>query len=190
MARDKHLNAWFPGTFPSVCGNCSKPKIGAFTGARFAGICPHAFLPITAGRREAIVSTCSPLPNRFMIKVSTQYAVNLVCILVDFLSRSPIKSFLLEPFRHDSNVRFCFSMSGFLLSQILGWHSATGPATPIVKRFKLYMTSNADTRAVSNKTKSLIQERNVYEGREKPVTMRFLRLAWFRADRVSPRKVV
>jgi len=33
MARDKHLNVWIPYTFPFVCGNCSKPKIGAFTGA-------------------------------------------------------------------------------------------------------------------------------------------------------------
>ena len=48
----------------------------------FAGTCPHAFSTYhTAGRRETIVSTCSPLPNRFMIKVSTQYAVNLVGIL-------------------------------------------------------------------------------------------------------------
>ncbi len=44
-----------------------------------------------AGRREAIVSTCSPLLNRFMIKASTQYAVNLVGILVAYLGRSPIK---------------------------------------------------------------------------------------------------
>lgn len=107
-----------------------------------------------------------------------------------FLAGHRSSHFFLYQFRHDSNVRFCFSMSGFLLSQILGWRSATGPATPIVKRFKLYMTSNADTRAVSNKTKSLIQERNVYEGREKPVTMRFLRLARFHADGVLPWKTV
>lgn len=44
-----------------------------------------------AGRREAIVSTCSPLLNRFMIKVSTQPAVNLVGILVAYLGRAPIK---------------------------------------------------------------------------------------------------
>ena len=36
-------------------------------------------------------------------------------------------------------------MSGFLPSQILGWHSATGSATPIVKRFKRRVTSNPDT---------------------------------------------
>lgn len=47
--------------------------------------------------REAIVSTCSPLLDQFMIKDSTQYAVNLVGILVAYLGRSAIKSFLLEP---------------------------------------------------------------------------------------------
>lgn len=36
----------------------------------FAGTDPHAISTYnTAGRREAIVSTCSPLLNRFMIKV-------------------------------------------------------------------------------------------------------------------------
>ena len=49
----------------------------------FAEICPGAISTYNAaGRREAIVSTCSPLLNRFMIKVSTQYAVNLVGIFV------------------------------------------------------------------------------------------------------------
>lgn len=44
----------------------------------FAEICPGAISTYnTAGRREAIVSTCSSLLNQFMIKVSTQYAVNL-----------------------------------------------------------------------------------------------------------------
>ncbi len=50
-------------------------------------------------------------------------------------------------------------MSGFPPSQILGWHSATGSAAPVVKRFKLYMTSNPDTRAVSIKTLCLIQRK-------------------------------
>lgn len=45
----------------------------------------------TAGKREAIVSTCSPLLDQFMIKVSTQYAVNLIA----YLGRSAIK--LLSP---------------------------------------------------------------------------------------------
>ena len=75
MTRDKHLNVWIPYTFPPVCGNWS---------TRFSTY-------NTAGRREAIVSTCSPLPNRFMIKASTQYAVNSVGILVAYLGRSPIK---------------------------------------------------------------------------------------------------
>ena len=58
----------------------------------FAEICPSAISTYnTAGRREAIVSTCSPLLNRFMIKASTQYAVNLVGILVAYLGRSAIK---------------------------------------------------------------------------------------------------
>lgn len=48
-------------------------------------------------------------------------------------------------------------MSVFLPSQILGWHSTTGSAIPIVKRFKLYMTSNPDTRAVSVALLYLIQ---------------------------------
>lgn len=52
----------------------------------FAEICPGAFPTYnTAGRREAIVSICSPLLDRFMIKVSTQYTVNLVGILVGIL---------------------------------------------------------------------------------------------------------
>lgn len=41
--------------------------------------------------RESIVSTFSPMLDWFIIKVSTQYAVNLVGILVDFLGRSVIK---------------------------------------------------------------------------------------------------
>lgn len=57
----------------------------------------------TAGWREAIVSTHPPLPNRFMIKVSTQYAVNLVSILVTYLGLSPIK--LLSPVLLISGVR-------------------------------------------------------------------------------------
>lgn len=51
----------------------------------------------TAGWREAIVSTCSIAACYFIITVSTLSAANLVGILVDFLSRSAIKSFLLEP---------------------------------------------------------------------------------------------
>ena len=47
----------------------------------------------TAGWRDAIVSTCSPPLNRFMIKVSTQYAVHLVA----YPGRSAIESFPLEP---------------------------------------------------------------------------------------------
>ena len=58
----------------------------------YAGICPGAISTYnTAGRREAIVSTCSPLLNRFMIKVSTPAAANLFSILVAFLGRSAIK---------------------------------------------------------------------------------------------------
>ena len=60
----------------------------------------------TAGRREAIVSTCSPLLNRFMIKVSTQYIVNLVGILVAYPGRSPIK--LLSPVTLISAVMFVY----------------------------------------------------------------------------------
>ena len=60
----------------------------------------------TAGRREAIVSTCSPLLSRFMIKVSTQYTVNLVGILVAYLGRSPIK--LLSPVPLISAIRFVY----------------------------------------------------------------------------------
>ena len=59
-----------------------------------------------AGRREAIVSTCSPLLDRFMIKVSTQYTVNLVGILVAYLGRSPIK--LLSPVHLISTVSFVY----------------------------------------------------------------------------------
>ena len=45
----------------------------------FARTGPRVFSTYnTVGRREAIVSTCSPLLNRFMIKVSSQYAVHLV----------------------------------------------------------------------------------------------------------------
>nr|DAO85933.1 MAG TPA: hypothetical protein [Caudoviricetes sp.] len=50
----------------------------------------------TADRREAIVSTCPPLLSRFMIKVSPQYAVNLVGILIAYLGRSPIKLLLTD----------------------------------------------------------------------------------------------
>ena len=47
MARGKHLNVWIPYTFPSVRGNCSKPKIGAFTGAlRLRELVHMLFLPI------------------------------------------------------------------------------------------------------------------------------------------------
>lgn len=64
----------------------------------------------TAGRREAIVSTCSPLLSRFMIKVSTQYTVNLVGILVGilvaYLGRSAIK--LLSPVPLISAIRFVY----------------------------------------------------------------------------------
>jgi hypothetical protein len=60
----------------------------------FVGTCPHAFSASnTAGRRAAIVSTCSTLPGRFTITVSTQSAINLVGILVAFLGWSPIKLF-------------------------------------------------------------------------------------------------
>lgn len=78
-----------------------------YIGSPFAEICPHAFPTYnTAGRRDAIVSTCSPLLNRFMIKVSTQSAVNLVGILVDFLGRSAIKLF--SPVPLISAVRFVY----------------------------------------------------------------------------------
>lgn len=60
----------------------------------------------TAGWREAIVSTCSPLPNQFMIKVSTQSPINLVGILVAYLGRLPIK--LLSPVPLISAVRFVY----------------------------------------------------------------------------------
>lgn len=60
----------------------------------------------TAGRREAIISTCSPLLDRFMIKVSTQYTVNLVGILVAYLGRSAIK--LLSPVPLISAIRFVY----------------------------------------------------------------------------------
>lgn len=56
--------------------------------------------------RKAIVSTCSPLLNRFMIKVSTQYIVNLVGILVAYLGRAPIK--LLFPVPLISAVRLVY----------------------------------------------------------------------------------
>ena len=73
----------------------------------FAETCPHAFSTYnTAGRRDAVVSTCSPLPNQFMIKVSTQSPVNLVGILVAYLGRSPIK--LLSPVPLISAVRFVY----------------------------------------------------------------------------------
>lgn len=51
----------------------------------------------TAGKREATVSTCSIAAVYFIITVSTLSAANLVGILVAYLGRSPIKSFLLEP---------------------------------------------------------------------------------------------
>lgn len=75
----------------SVCGNLST----CFSTYNTAGN--------TAGRREAIVSTCSPLLDRFMIKVSTQYTINLVGILVAYLGRSAIK--LLSPVPLISAVR-------------------------------------------------------------------------------------
>ena len=108
MARDKHLNVWIPGTFPFVCGNCSKPKIGALQVLSVCGNLSTCFSTYntagnTAGRREAIVSTCSPLLDRFMIKVSTQYTINLVGILVAYLGRSAIK--LLSPVPLISAVR-------------------------------------------------------------------------------------
>ena len=53
---------------------------------------------------NATVSTCPPLLNRFMVKVSTQFVVNLVGILVAYLGRSPIK--LLSPVPLISAVRF------------------------------------------------------------------------------------
>lgn len=68
------------------------------------GICMEILQGIyTAVRRDAIVSTCSPLLDQFMIKVSTQYAVNLVGILIAYLGRSPIK--LLSPVPLISAVR-------------------------------------------------------------------------------------
>ena len=82
-----------------------KAKNGAFTGALRLRELVHMLLTYnTAGWREAIVSTRPPLPNRFMIKVSTQYAVNLVGILVTYLGLSPIK--LLSPVPLISAVRF------------------------------------------------------------------------------------
>lgn len=51
----------------------------------------------TAVWREAIVSTCSPLLDRFMIKVWAQYAVNLVGILAAYFGLSPIKLLSLVP---------------------------------------------------------------------------------------------
>ena len=68
------------------------PKQRFYICPPLAEICPRAISTYnTAGRRETIVSTCSPLLNRSMIKVSTQYAVNLVGILVAGLGRSEIK---------------------------------------------------------------------------------------------------
>ena len=62
----------------------------------FAGTGPHVISTYnTAGWREATVSTCSSLLNRFMIEVSIQYAGNLVGILVAYLGLSPIR--LLSP---------------------------------------------------------------------------------------------
>lgn len=62
----------------------------------FAEICPGTISTYnTAGRRKAIVSTRYPLLNQFIIKVSSQYAVNLVSILVTYPDRSAIK--LLSP---------------------------------------------------------------------------------------------
>jgi BioD-like phosphotransacetylase family protein len=48
-------------------------------------------------QKKATVSIFRPLVVLLMTTVSTQYAVNLVGILVAYLGRSPIKSFLLEP---------------------------------------------------------------------------------------------
>lgn len=68
------------------------PKQRFYICPPFAEICPRAISTYnTAGSRETTVSTCSPLLNRSMIKVSTQYAVNLVGILVAGLGRSEIK---------------------------------------------------------------------------------------------------
>ena len=50
------------------------------------------FLPIIRrAEGRPLVSTSSPLLSRFMIKVSTQSAGNLVGILVAYLGRSAIK---------------------------------------------------------------------------------------------------
>lgn len=47
MAWEKHLDVWILDTFPSVCGNCSKPKSGVFTGARrLRKFIQRLFLPI------------------------------------------------------------------------------------------------------------------------------------------------
>ncbi len=78
VARETYLNVWIPYTFPFVCGNCSKPKIGAVTGALRLRELVHMFFYLSyGGQKGAIVSTYSPLLNRFIITVSTQYAVNL-----------------------------------------------------------------------------------------------------------------
>ena len=136
--------------FRPFAGTAQGQKRHFYRCSPFAEICPHAISTYhTAGMREAIVSTCSPLLDQFMIKVSTQYAVNLVGILVGQRS----SRFFLNRFRHDSNVRFCFSMSGFLPSQILGWHSATSSATPqsaIVKSMAIAEKFNRRCRCIRN----------------------------------------
>ena len=84
--------------FRPFVGTAQGQKRHFYRCSPFAETCPHAISTYhTAGMRETIVSTCSPLLDQFMIKVSTQYAVNLVGILVAYLGRSAIKSFLLEP---------------------------------------------------------------------------------------------
>ena len=73
------------------------PKRRFYICSLFAEIWPAAISTYnTAGRRESIFSTCSPLHDRFVIKVSTQYAVNLVGILVAYLGRSAIMLLLTD----------------------------------------------------------------------------------------------
>ena len=79
--------------FPSVRGNCSKPKNGVFTGALRLRKLVHALsLPIIWWQEGG--HRLNPLPRSPAyrpITVSTLYALNLVGILVAYLGRSAIK---------------------------------------------------------------------------------------------------
>ncbi len=65
-----HLNVWILVHISARSRKLPKAENDVFTSVlRLRKYVHLLFSTNTAGRKEAIVSTCSPLPNRFTIKV-------------------------------------------------------------------------------------------------------------------------